>query len=167
MKNPRTHWPIQLIMMVLPALSILNLPKAFAKSEPDAIVAVDLLTVKEPRSEAESRLRVIRLTTRGGSTGYGDYLDFGLPAKEEEETLERRRARVRGCWRCPPRESARGRARGVGGGGVLAVAAARWRLSLGLGAYIGISFGGTIRTIEIGILPLRFRWRSGCSCRSC
>ena len=89
MKNPRTHWPIQLIMMVLPALSILNLPKAFAESERDEIVAVDLLTVKEPRSEAESRLRVIRLTTRDGSRGFGDYLEFGLPAKEEEETLTR------------------------------------------------------------------------------
>jgi L-alanine-DL-glutamate epimerase-like enolase superfamily enzyme len=29
------------------------------------------------------------LTTRGGATGYGDYLDFGLPAKDEEETLAR------------------------------------------------------------------------------
>jgi L-alanine-DL-glutamate epimerase-like enolase superfamily enzyme len=89
MKNPRTHWPIQLIMMVLPALSILNLPEVRAESKSDEIVAVDLLTVKEPKSEAESRLRVIRLTTRDGSTGYGDYLDFGLPAENEEETLAR------------------------------------------------------------------------------
>jgi L-alanine-DL-glutamate epimerase-like enolase superfamily enzyme len=50
---------------------------------------MDLLTVKEPRSQAESRLRVIRLTTRSGTTGYGDYLDYGLPAKEAEETLAR------------------------------------------------------------------------------
>ena len=89
MKNPRTHWPIQLIMMVLPALSILNLQEALAESEPDEIVALDLLTVKEPGSQAESQLRVIRLTTRSGATGYGDYLDFGLPAKEAEETLAR------------------------------------------------------------------------------
>jgi L-alanine-DL-glutamate epimerase-like enolase superfamily enzyme len=58
-------------------------------SESDKIVAADLLTVKEPRSEAESRLRVIRLTTRGGATGYGDYLDFGLPAEDAEATLAR------------------------------------------------------------------------------
>jgi L-alanine-DL-glutamate epimerase-like enolase superfamily enzyme len=63
--------------------------EAQAESEPDEIVAADLLAVAEPRSEAESRLRVIRLTTRGGATGYGDYLDFGLPAKDEEETLAR------------------------------------------------------------------------------
>ena len=75
--------------MVLPALSILNLQEALAESEPDKIVAVDLLTVKEPGSQAESRLRVIRLTTRNGATGYGDYLDYGLPAKEAEETLAR------------------------------------------------------------------------------
>ena len=76
-------------MMVLPALPILNLPKVHAESKPDQIVAVDLLTVREPKSEAESRLRVIRLTTEGGSTGYGDYLEFGLPSKDEEETLAR------------------------------------------------------------------------------
>ena len=58
-------------------------------SSPDEIVAMDLLTVKEPRSQAESRLRVIRLTTRSGAMGYGDYLDYGLPAKEAEETLAR------------------------------------------------------------------------------
>ena len=63
--------------------------EARTASKPDEIVAMDLLTVKEPKSEAESRLRVIRLTTRDGSTGYGDYLEFGLPAKEEEETLAR------------------------------------------------------------------------------
>ena len=80
---------IQLVMMVLPALSILNLPEALADSESDEIVALDLLTVREPRSQAESRLRVIRLTTRSGTTGYGDYLDFGLPAENEEETLAR------------------------------------------------------------------------------
>ena len=89
MKKTRTHWPIQLIIMVLPALSILNLQEALAESEPDKIVAVDLLTVKEPRSQAESQLRVIRLTTRSGAAGYGDYLDFGLPAENEEETLAR------------------------------------------------------------------------------
>ena len=80
---------IQLVMMVLPALSILNLPEALADSESDEIVALDLLTVREPRSQAESRLRVIRLTTRSGATGYGDYLDSGLPAENEEETLAR------------------------------------------------------------------------------
>jgi hypothetical protein len=63
--------------------------KAQADSELDEIVAADLLTVKEPKSEAESRLRVIRLTTRGGSTGSADYLEFGLPATNEEEILAR------------------------------------------------------------------------------
>ena len=58
-------------------------------SESDEIVAVDLLTVREPGSQAESRLRVIRLTTRSGKRGYGDYLDYGLPAKHAEETLAR------------------------------------------------------------------------------
>ena len=58
-------------------------------SELDEILAVDLLIVKEPRSQAESRLQVIRLTTRSGATGYGDYLDYGLPAKNAEETLAR------------------------------------------------------------------------------
>jgi len=89
MKKTRTRYSIQLAMLVLPALSILNLQEALADSEPDKIVVVDLLTVKEPKSEAESRLRVIRLTTEGGSTGYGDYLEFGLPSKDEEETLAR------------------------------------------------------------------------------
>ncbi|MGB0413575.1 MAG: enolase C-terminal domain-like protein [Coraliomargarita sp.] len=60
-----------------------------ARSGADPIVAADLLTVKEPGSQAESRLRVIRLTTQSGATGYGDYFDFGLPAKNEEETLAR------------------------------------------------------------------------------
>jgi len=69
--------------------STLNLQEARAASESDEIVAMDLLTVKEPRSQAESRLRVIRLTTRSGATGYGDYLDYGLPAKNAEETLAR------------------------------------------------------------------------------
>lgn len=67
----------------------LGCAEAQADSLPDEIVAADLLTVREPRSEAESRLRVIRLTTRSGAKGYGDYLDFGLPAKNEEETLAR------------------------------------------------------------------------------
>ena len=58
-------------------------------SELDEIAAMDLLIVKEPRSPAESRLQVIRLTTRSGATGYGDYLDYGLPAKDAEETLTR------------------------------------------------------------------------------
>ena len=89
MKKTRTRWPIQLVIMVLPALSILNLPEALAESKPDEIVAMDLLTVKEPGSQAESRLRVIRLTTRSGAKGYGDYLDFGLPAQNVEETLAR------------------------------------------------------------------------------
>ena len=89
MKKTRTQRRIQLVMMVLPALSILNLPEALADSASDEIVAMDLLTVKEPRSQAESRLQVIRLTTRSGATGYGDYLDFGLPARNEEETLAR------------------------------------------------------------------------------
>ena len=89
MKKTRTSWCIRLVFMVLPALSILNLQEARAASESDEIVAMDLLTVQEPRSQAESRLRVIRLTTRSGATGYGDYLDFGLPARNAEETLAR------------------------------------------------------------------------------
>ena len=89
MKKTRTQRRIQLVMMVLPALLILNLPEALADSESDEIVALDLLTVREPGSQAESRLRVIRLTTRSGTTGYGDYLDVGLPAENEEETLAR------------------------------------------------------------------------------
>lgn len=60
----------RLTIMVLAALSILNLQEARAASESDKIVAVDLLTVVEPRSQAESRLRVIRLTTRSGATGH-------------------------------------------------------------------------------------------------
>ena len=78
----------RLAISVLPALFILNL-EAQEDSSPDEIMAMDLLTVKEPRSQAESRLRVIRLTTRSGAMGYGDYLDYGLPAKEAEETLAR------------------------------------------------------------------------------
>ena len=78
-------------MLFLPALSFLNLPaqEALAAPKPDEIVAADLLTVKEPKSEAETRLRVIRLTTRDGSTGYGDYLDYGLPTEDAEEALAR------------------------------------------------------------------------------
>ena len=45
---------VSTLLMVLPALSILNLPEALAESEPDEIVAMDLLTVKEPESQAES-----------------------------------------------------------------------------------------------------------------
>lgn len=89
MNNSRTKWCIRLLIIVLPALSILNLQGARADSESDEIVAVDLLTVREPKSQAESRLRVIRLTTRSGTQGYGDYLAFGLPAEDEEETLAR------------------------------------------------------------------------------
>ena len=89
MKKIRTMWCIRLAIMALPALSILNLQEALAESKPDEIVAMDLLTVKEPGSQAESRLRVIRLTTRSGATGYGDYLDYGLPAENAEETLAR------------------------------------------------------------------------------
>ncbi|MGB0240414.1 MAG: enolase C-terminal domain-like protein [Verrucomicrobiales bacterium] len=82
---------IRLSIMALPALSLLNAQaqEAPAEAKPDQIVAADLLTVKEPKSEAESRLRVIRLTTRAGSTGYGDYLDYGLPAEDAEEALAR------------------------------------------------------------------------------
>ena len=67
----------------------LGFAKAKADSKPDEIVVADLLTVKEPKSEAESRLRVIRLTTQSGATGYGDYFEFGLPAENEEATLAR------------------------------------------------------------------------------
>ena len=83
------RWCNWMIITALPSLLILNLPVAQAASGSEEIVAMDLLTVKEPRSQAESRLRVIRLTTRSGAMGYGDYLDFGLPAENEEETLAR------------------------------------------------------------------------------
>ena len=89
MKKTRTRWSSQLAMMVLTALLILNLSEAFADTKADEIVAMDLLTVKEPRSQAELRLRVIRLTTRSGATGYGDYLNFGFAAENEEEMLPR------------------------------------------------------------------------------
>ena len=89
MKKTRKRWCIRLSITALAAHLILNLQEAQAASESDEIVAMDLLTVKEPRSQAESRLRVIRLTTRSGAMGYGDYLDYGLPAKEAEETLAR------------------------------------------------------------------------------
>lgn len=75
--------------LILGLVISLGFVEAQADSSTDEIVAVDLLTVKEPGSQAESRLRVIRLTTRGGDTGYGDYLDFGLPAGDAEETLAR------------------------------------------------------------------------------
>ena len=89
-KTKPRHW-VQLAIMALPALSLLNAQaqEAPAEAKPDQIAAADLLTVKEPKSEAESRLRVIRLTTRDGSTGYGDYLDYGLPAEDAEEALAR------------------------------------------------------------------------------
>ena len=75
--------------MALSVFSMLHLPDVHAEPKSGEIVAADLLTVRKPKSEAESRLRVIRLITRDGSMGYGDYLEFGLPAKEEEETLKR------------------------------------------------------------------------------
>ena len=87
MKKTRIMWCIRLAIMVLPAISILNLQEARAASESDEIVAMDLLTVKEPRSQAESRLRVIRLTTRSGAAGYGDYLDYGLPPRMRKRRL--------------------------------------------------------------------------------
>ena len=89
MKKTRTSWCIRLAIAALSAIAIPNLQDARAESKPDEIVAADLLTVSEPRSEAESRLRVIRLTTRGGSTGFGDYLDYGLPAENADEALAR------------------------------------------------------------------------------
>ena len=89
MKKTRTRRSTQFAVMALSVFSILNLSDVHAVSKSNEIVAADLLTVAEPASEAESRLRVIRLTTRDGSMGYGDYLEFGLPAREEEETLAR------------------------------------------------------------------------------
>ena len=89
MKKTRTRRSTQLAVMALSVFSMLNLSDVHAVSKSDEIVAADLLTVKEPKSEAESSLRVIRLMTGDGSTGYGDYLEFGLSAKEEEETLKR------------------------------------------------------------------------------
>ena len=75
--------------LILGFVMSLGCAEARAAAEPDEIVTADLLTVKVPESEAESRLRVIRLTTRSGSTGYGDYLDYGLPAENAEEALAR------------------------------------------------------------------------------
>ena len=89
MKKTRTRRSSQLVVMALSVFSMLNLPDVHAEPKSGEILAADLLTVRKPKSEAESRLRVIRLTTRDGSMGYGDYLEFGLPAKEEEETLAR------------------------------------------------------------------------------
>ena len=89
MKNTRTRRSSQLVVMALSVFSILNLSDVHAEPKSGEIVAADLLTVRKPKSEAESRLRVIRLITRDGSMGYGDYLEFGPPAKEEEETLKR------------------------------------------------------------------------------
>lgn len=89
MKNTRTRRSSQLVVMALSVFSILHLPDVHAEPKSGEIVAADLLTVRKPKSETESRLRVIRLITRDGSMGYGDYLEFGLPAKEEEETLKR------------------------------------------------------------------------------
>ena len=88
MRRTRIGKCIRLSITALAVLSILNL-EAQEGSSQDEIVAMDLLTVAEPRTQAESRLRVIRLTTRSGAMGYGDYLDFGLPAENEEETLAR------------------------------------------------------------------------------
>lgn len=85
----KAHWRTVLLALVLPTTWIQSLPRALAQSQADEIVAVDLLTVREPRSRAESRLRVIRLTTRGGTHGYGDYFDFGLNAASEAETIAR------------------------------------------------------------------------------
>ena len=89
MKKTRTRRSTQLAVMALSVFSMLNLSDVHAEPKSGEIVAADLLTVRKPKSEAESRLRVIRLTTRDGSMGYGDYLEFGLPAEEEGETLAR------------------------------------------------------------------------------
>ena len=89
MKKTRTRLSTQLAVMALFVFSMLNLSDVHAEPKSGEIVAADLLTVRKPKSEAESRLRVIRLTTRDGSMGYGDYLEFGLPAEEEGETLAR------------------------------------------------------------------------------
>ena len=89
MKKTRTCRIFQFPILVLSVFFILTPASLWAESEPKEIISADLLTVAEPSSEVESRLRVIRLTTRDGSMGYGDYLEFGLSAKEEEETLKR------------------------------------------------------------------------------
>jgi len=80
------NWACYLVLGVAISLCC---AEAEAASESDEIVAMDLLTVKEPGSEAESRLRVIRLTTRSGATGYGDHFEYGLPAMHAEEALAR------------------------------------------------------------------------------
>ena len=89
MKKTRACGIIQFPILVLSVFFILTPASVWAESEPKEIISADLLTVVEPGSEAESRLRVIRLTTRSGAMGYGDYLDFGLPTENEEETLAR------------------------------------------------------------------------------
>ena len=83
MKKTRACRIIQFPILVLSVFFILTPASVWAESEPKEIISADLLTVSEPASEAESRLRVIRLTTRDGSMGYGDYLEFGLSEKEE------------------------------------------------------------------------------------
>jgi L-alanine-DL-glutamate epimerase-like enolase superfamily enzyme len=89
MKKTRACRIFQFPILVLSVFFILSPASVWAESDPQEIIAADLLTVKEPGSEAESRLRVIRLMTGDGSVGYGDYLEFGLSEKEEEETLKR------------------------------------------------------------------------------
>ena len=80
---------MQFPILVLSVFFILSPASVWAELDPHEIIAADLLSVAEPNTEAESRLRVIRLMTHDGSMGYGDYLEFGLSAKEEEETLKR------------------------------------------------------------------------------
>ena len=89
MIQKKSHWQLELAMFLLAALLLPTPSKAIADSSQDEIVSVELLTVKDPRSDAESKLRVIRLTTRAGESGYGDYLDYGLPAANAEEVLRR------------------------------------------------------------------------------
>ena len=89
MKKTRTCRILQFPILVLSVFFILSPASVWAESGPHEIIAADLLTVAEPSSEAESRLRVIRLMTGDGSMGYGDDLEFGLSAKEEDEALKR------------------------------------------------------------------------------
>ena len=58
-------------------------------AEPDPIVEAGLLVVKNPRNPAEARLRVLKLTTRAGVCGYGDFLDFGLSPEDLQAALTR------------------------------------------------------------------------------
>lgn len=50
---------------------------------------MDLLRLSTPRNAGERALRILRFTASDGSTGYGDFFDFGLSAPDLAITLAR------------------------------------------------------------------------------